>query len=62
MANLWHLADITDAELRDFRQTWLKNYAENRGKGYEYSIFGDTEVYRMFTNVLNKDGVDRNCA
>ena len=61
MANLWHLADITDAELRDFRQTWLKNYAENRGKGYEKSTFGDTEVYRVFTNVLNKDGIDRNC-
>ena len=61
MANLWHLADITDAELRYFRQTWLKNYAENRQKGYEYSIFGDTESYRMFTNVLNKDGINRNC-
>ena len=65
IANLWHLADITDAELRSFRQTWLKNYAENRGKGYEHSTFsldtGVTDVYRVFTSVLNKDGMDRNC-
>ena len=60
MANLWHLADTTDDELRVFRETWLRAYAENRGKWYNSGEYNGFDVYRV-SNAHSSDGIDRNC-
>ena len=61
LVNLWNLTDQTDTDLRGARQTWLRNYAENRGKAYNFSLYFDTEVYRISSDALYSNGTDRNC-
>ena len=67
MANLWHLADTTDAELRVFREDWLESYTTQNGvlfaKGKhnngsdEYRAYTITNAGEPITTLLYGGGV-----
>ena len=67
MANLWHLADTTDAELRVFREDWLESYTTQNGvlfaKGKhnngsdEYRAYTATNSGEAITTLLYGGGV-----
>ena len=50
IANLWHLADTTDAELRVFREDWLESYTTQNGAIFNKGKHGNgSDEYRAST-------------
>ena len=58
IANLWHLADTTDAELRVFREDWLESYTTQNGAIFnKEKDANDSDQYRASTITNSGQGI-----